>query len=72
MEAALVEALARALGIAIEELIRALRGEQIELRRAATPDATAPMHDARQRAIRFVDDPPDVHNAPSKRESYND
>lgn len=72
MDASLIQALASALGIAIEELVRALQGEQIELRRAGTPDATTPMHEARRKAMRFVDDPPDTDPAPSKRESYND
>ena len=72
MDLDLIKDFAGVLGVAVEAVVDALKGQQLELRKTAAPDATSAMHQARSAALderprmRFVDD------TPSKRESYND
>lgn len=51
MDASLIEAFAKALGVAVEAIVAALQSQQLELRRVAAPDATKAMHDARNDAL---------------------
>lgn len=51
MDASLIEAFARALGVAVEAIVAALQSQQLELRKVAAPDATKAMHDARNDAL---------------------
>lgn len=76
MDLGVIKDFAGVLGVAVEAVVDALKGQQLELRRVAAPDATSDMLRARSEALqdrprmRFVGDPHDT--APSKRESYND
>ena len=51
MDASLIEAFAKALGVAVEAIVAALQSQQLELRKVAAPDATKAMHDARNDAL---------------------